>query len=177
MSLSMSNVSSNSSISKGQAFNNWVVDVSNGATTDFIVSNETDEIKAGSDFVKLTKSYIKEYDTITVDGAISFDEFKAKEVALAKENGSEIPDDATLALMFDRLNIVKSNSGKEQLTEKEILSYFRAMDNLDKSDNKITAEEFITMAVSLQDPSTEKGSNGDLIVKYLKSVYHSLFGK
>ena len=88
----------------------------------------------------------------------------------------EIPDDKTLALMFDRLNIAKSNTGTEQLTEKEILTYFRAMDNLAKSDNKITAEEFITMAVSLQDTSTKKDSNGDLIVKYLKSTYRSLFG-
>ena len=176
MSLSTTNVSSGSYISKGQAFNNWVVDVSKGGTTDFIVSKETDEIKAGSDFINLAKSYIKEYDTITVDGAISFDEFKAKEVAVAKENGFEIPDDKTLALIFDRLNIAKSNTGTEQLTEKEILTYFRAMDNLAKSDNKITAEEFITMAVSLQDTSTKKDSNGDLIVKYLKSTYRSLFG-
>ncbi|MCM1264668.1 MAG: hypothetical protein NC200_00590 [Candidatus Gastranaerophilales bacterium] len=173
---------------KGSAFNKWTVSVSKNPEAEynnFRVANNFPENPDVGDFVELTRSYIKEYDQ-DGDGAINFDELYAKEVQLAKDNNADIPTEDTVRTLFDRLNISNENESKDKLMEKEIFNYFYAMDNLNiknlnddagefKSDGVITKAEYMTMALSLADTSTEEKSNGSYIAKFLKDTYNKLF--
>lgn len=165
-------------ISAGQAYNNWTILASKMGekTPDIIISSKTDSNEFVGDFVELTKSYIAEYDT-DGDDAISFDEFKTKETTLAKQNGAEEPDEETLKLAFDRLNVVKEGEFSDKLSQKEVFSYFMAMDSLDKADGKISYKEYAMTALSLQDKSTEENAPGGMVSDYLKQTYNSIFGE
>ena len=168
-------------LSKGKSFNQWSIDVSkniglNNEPKDFIVSNKTDSHDFVGDFVDLTRSYIKEYDT-DGDGAISFDEFKAKEAQIAKDNYAEEPDEETLKLAFDRLNVEKEGEYGDKLSEKEVFSYFMGMDRLQEGDGKITKEEYTMMALSLADKSDKDDAPGKMVTEYLSGIYNQLFKK
>lgn len=167
-----------SKVSVGQAYNNWTVLASQMGekTPDLIITSKpTDSEGFVGDYVELTKSYIAEYDT-DGDEAISFDEFKAKEVALAKANNAEEPDEETLKLAFDRLNVVKDGEYGDKLSQKEVFSYFMGMDSLEKADGKITYQEYAMTALSLQDKSEDKDAPGAMVADYLKQTYNSIFG-
>lgn len=170
------NISSNPNY--GQAFNKWTILASQMGekTPDLIISQKKDSEEFVGDFVELTKSYISEYDT-DGDDAISFDEFKAKETALAKENNADSPDEETLKLAFDRLNVVKEGDYADKLSQKEVFAYFMGMDSLDKADGKISYKEYAMTALSLQDKSTDKDAPGGMVSDYLKQTYNSIFGK
>lgn len=175
------NNTANAHLSKGKAFNQWTINVSrniglNNEPKDFIVSDKTDSNEFVGDFVDLTRSYIKEYDT-DGDGAISFDEFKAKEAEIAKDNYAETPDEETLKLAFDRLNIEKEGEYGDKLSEKEVFSYFMGMDRLQEGDGKITKEEFSMMALSLADKSDKDNAPGKMVTEYLSDIYNQLFKK
>lgn len=163
----------------GQAYNNWTILASKTGeqTPDLVISTSNADSKEYlGDFVELTKSYIAEYDT-DGDDAISFDEFKAKEIATAKDNEAIEPDETTLKLAFDRLNVVKEGEFGGKLSQKEIFSYFMGMDCLDNTDGKISYKEYAMMALSLQDTSTEKDTPGGMVSNYLKQTYDSIFGE
>jgi hypothetical protein len=174
---------------KGSAFNNWTVSVSNdpeAKNNDFVIAKEVKDDEANLiGFVDTTRSYIKEYDT-DGDGAISFDELYAKEVKIAEDNDAIAPDKETVKLLFDRLDVKKDGISKNVLTEKEIFNYFYAMDRLNvnnidevpdevKADGVITQAEYMTMAISLADKSTKKGNNGEFIATFLRNTYNQLF--
>ena len=162
----------------GQAFNKWTILASKMGekTPDLIITEKKDSEGFVGDFVELTKSYIAEYDT-NGDDAISFDEFKAKETIIAKENNADEPDEETLKLAFDRLNLVKDGEYGDKLSQKEIFSYFIGMDSLDNADGKISYQEYAMMALSLQDKSTNQKDPGGMVSDYLKQTYNSIFGK
>lgn len=167
--------------SKGQSFNNWSIDVSkniglNNEPKDFIVSDKKDTNEFLGDFVDLTRSYIKEYDT-DGDGVISFDEFKAKETQIAKDNYANEPDEETLKLAFDRLNVEKDDEYGDKLSEKEVFSYFMGLDRLQNGDGKITKEEYSMMSLSLADKSDKDNAPGKMVTEYLKDIYSQLFKK
>ncbi len=166
-------------INAGRAYNNWTVLASKTGeqTPDLVIStSNTDSKEYLGDFVELTNSYIAEYDTES-DDAISFDEFKAKETAIAKENNAIEPDETTLKLAFDRLNVVKDGEFGDKLSQKEVFTYFIGMDSLDNTDGKISYKEYAMTALSLQDSSTDKNSPGGMISDYLKQTYNSIFGE
>lgn len=167
-----------SSINYGKAYNNWTILASKMGekTPDLVVTSKTDSEGFIGDFVELTKSYIGEYDT-DGDDAISFEEFCQKEIAMAKENNAEVPDEETLKLAFDRLNVVKEGEYADKLSQKEVFSYFIGMDSLEKADGKISYNEFAMLAVSLQDKSTDKNDPGAMSEAYLKQTYDSIFNK
>lgn len=165
-------------VSVGQSYNNWTILASKMGekTPDLIISAKADSEEFVGDFVELTKSYIAEYDT-DGDDAISFDEFKAKEIAIAKEHDGVEPDEATLKLAFERLNVVKEGEFADKLSQKEVFSYFMGMDSLDNADGKISYQEYAMMALSLQDKATDKNAPGGMVSDYLKQTYNSIFGK
>lgn len=168
-------------LSKGKVFNQWSINVSkniglNNEPKDFVVSDKTDSEGFVGDFVDLTRSYIKEYDT-DGDGAISFDEFKAKESQIAKDNYAKEPDEETLKLAFERLNVEKEGEYGDKLSEKEIFSYFMGMDRLQEGDGKITKEEYSMMALSLADKSDKDNAPGKMVTEYLSDIYNQLFKK
>lgn len=162
----------------GQAYNNWTILASKMGekTPDLIISQKKDAEGFVGDFVELTKSYIAEYDT-DGDDAISFEEFKAKEKALAEYSGAEEPDEETLKLAFDRLNVVKDGEYGDKLSQKEVYTYFMGMDSLQKADGKISYEEFAMTALSLQDKSDDEKSPGKMVADYLKQTYNKFFGE
>lgn len=169
----------NNSVNAGQAYNNWtrLASEMGEKTPSLIVSSkEVNSTEFLGDFVELTKSYIGEYDT-NGDGAISYDEFKAKELNMAKENGTIEPDEAELKRAFDRLNVVKDGEYANELSQKEIFSYFMGMDSLKNQDGKISYDEFAMMALSLTDKSDAQNSPGVMVESYLKDTYNSIFGE
>ncbi|MBR3890253.1 hypothetical protein IKJ53_07035 [bacterium] len=173
----------------GKSYNAWTSSTSKNIAKkgeEFILSNnESNNFKVSSnpvgseqyygDFVNFTRSYIDEYDT-NDDDAISFEEFVAKETAMAKEQGAEIPDESTLKKVFDRLNLVKDGVYADKLSEKEIYSYFIGLDSFDKLDGQISPKEFFAIAMSLQDPSDEPDGFGAQLTQYFNTIYNKIFG-
>lgn len=169
----------NTNLSIGQKFNNWTISVSKNvesASPFEVSSTTTDTNKYIGDFVELTKSHIAEYDT-DGDDAISFEEFKTRELQIAKDNNAEEPDESTLKLAFDRLNVVKDGEYGDKLSQKEVFSYFTAIDALENADGKFTASEYAMMALSLQDSSKDEKSPGGMVSEYLKNNYKNIFDK
>ena len=166
------------SINYGQAYNSWTILASKMGekTPDLVVTSKKDSEGYIGDFVELTKSYIGEYDT-DGDDAISFEEFSKKEIAMAKTNNAEIPDEETLKLAFNRLNVVKEGEYADKLSQKEVFSYFIGMDSLENADGKISYNEFAMLALSLQDKSTGENDPGVMSEAYLKQTYDSIFNK
>ena len=178
-----------SKVSMGDSYNKWTAKTSENIAKkgeDFIFnadksnnftvsSNPVGSTEYYGDFVNFTRSYIDGYDTDN-DDAISFDEFVAKETALAKEQGAEIPDEETLKMVFDRLNLIKDGNYADKLSEKEIYSYFMALESFDKTDGQISPKEFFAIASAIQDTATTPDSFGSQVVEYLKVIYNKIFG-
>lgn len=178
-----------SKVSMGDSYNKWTAKTSENIakkgekfiynsdkSNNFTVSsNPVGSTEYYGDFVNFTRSYIDGYDTNN-DDAISFDEFVAKETALAKEQGAELPDEESLKKVFDRLNLIKDGDYADKLSEKEIYSYFIGLDSFDNLDGQISPKEFFAIAMSLQDPSSKPDSFGTQVVEYLKTVYNKIFG-
>lgn len=173
----------------GKNYNNWTAKTSekiakqgekfiysDDKSNNFIVSsNPVGSTEYYGDFVNFTRSYIDEYDK-NDDDAISFDEFVAKETAMAKEQGAEIPDEATLKKVFDRLNLVKDGKFADKLSEKEIFSYFMALDSFYETDGQVSPKEFFSIAAAIQDPSDKPDGFGAQVTQYLKTIYNKIFG-